>query len=140
MNEAEVRQRIIGLQACAKVVHREDQDLEETARKAITLYDLLLVNAKNPDLLPNIGCLKYQPAATIEEKDRVRAFIMDTGIEAGSFIQWAEIQFPEVKTGGMRCLSGESAGKIVANPDRVLESFRNWETVQKTRETVVAAS
>ena len=119
-------QRLIGLQACAKVVHREGQDLEDTAKLAIQLYDLLLANAMKPGVLPKRDALKYRDPMTVEQRGRIGKLVQENKLDRARFEGWMGTFFPEVRDGGLDGLTNAHAAYILGKPEGCLKAFREF--------------
>lgn len=124
MNEQFSRDRLIGLLACAKVIHRDDLAMEETARRAIVLYDLLLSNATNPTVLPREQPSRYRVLMDEGQWERIEKLLLDNQVDRAQFEQWLAKYCPSVKDHGIAGLSSEEADRILGRPEGCLQAFR----------------
>ncbi len=118
------RDRLIGLQACAKVVHQDGQALEETARQAIVLFDLLVANAQEPTVFPRERTSRYRVLLTEDQREKIEKLIMDNQVDRARFEQWLAEYSPSVKDHGIAGLSAEEADRILGRPEACLKAFR----------------
>jgi hypothetical protein len=123
MTNRNPRDRLIGLQACAKAVHQANQTPQETARKAAILYDLLCFNAENPTILPTENPSRYREALTEDQLSQIEGFIRENKLDRAKFEQWLAGLCPGVKTAGLAGLGAKSAQRILDHPEACLKAF-----------------
>ena len=115
--------RLIGLLASAKAVRQEGDTLDETARKAIVLYDLLIANANNPTVIPREESLRYGKIMTDEQREQIKGLIRDNKLDPECFKTWLGTIFPEVKAGGIRGLTADHARHILDHAEACVKKF-----------------
>jgi hypothetical protein len=123
MSNVSPRDRLIGLQACAKAVRCEGQDVEETARLAIQLYDLLVANAVKPGVMPKKDALRYREPMTSEQRAGIGKLVQDNKLDRARFEKWMGAFFPEVREEGFPGLSSEHAARILAGTEKCVKLF-----------------
>lgn len=123
MNTINPRERLIGLQACAKVVRQDGQSVEETARKAIVLYDLLAANSVRPTVLPKESSLRYQDPMTDEQAGQIETMIRDRNIDRGRFEKWLATSCSGVRELGLSGLTKAQAEQIIDRVDACLVAY-----------------
>jgi len=105
------------------VVRQEEDTLDETARKAIVLYDLLLANSVNPTILPREESLEYGQMMTAEQREQIKGLIRDNKLDSTRFTNWLGTIFPEVKGGGIRGLTDVHAKHILDHTEGCVKKF-----------------
>jgi hypothetical protein len=105
------------------VVRQEEDTLDETARKAIILYDLFLANAVNPKIMPREESLEYGLMMTAEQREQIKGLIRDNKLDASRFTTWLGTIFPEVNGGGIRGLTDVHAKHILDHTEGCVKKF-----------------
>lgn len=104
--------------------------MEETARQAIVLYDLLVANAENPTVLPRERPSRYRMLLTEEQRKKIEELIEDNNLDRGQFESWLAKFSPHVKDHGIAGLSAEEADRILGRPEGCVKAFRDQARAQ----------
>ena len=119
------RERLIGLQGCAKAVHEAGQTPEQTATAAIRLYDLLVAEAARA-----AGLTRKDPQQDAREAEgrrvAIERFIRDNHLSRPRFEAWLGTFFPEVREGRLEKLTVEHAKRLLGNPVGCLKAFGEY--------------
>lgn len=116
------RERLIGLQGCAKAVHDAGQTPEETASAAIRLFDLLEADAMRAAGLTRQSNPHDVPA-TARLRAEVEKFVQNNHLNRAEFEGWLGAGMPEVREGGLAAISDEHASRILSRQKGCLEAF-----------------
>lgn len=117
------RDRLIGLQGCAKAIHNEGQTPEETAVAAIRLLDLL-----EADAMRAAGLTRPTEPPAVPKVEDLRAavakLVSDNRLDRQQVELWMEPFFPEVRDGGIDGLTADHAAYVLGRPEAFLGAFR----------------
>lgn len=117
------RERLIGLQGCAKAVHNNGQTPEETAMAAIRLLDLLEADARR-----SAGLTRPTEPTAVPKVEDLRAAVVklvsDNHLDRRQVETWMEPFFPEVRDGGIDGLTADQAAYVLGKPEAFLGAFR----------------